>query len=118
MEGRMACCAAVQHLIQEHAIRLGRKSKHVVPAILAVFASDVQSLDSTQSDLKLISSFHYWLSLRLYEEKLKGIQEEDLYAIFTCGIIHIMMVIKCAILDVTAGIDMLNGFDNVLLASS
>jgi hypothetical protein len=82
---------------------------------LAVFASDVQYLDSTRSDLKLISSFHYWLSLRLYEEKLKGIQEENLYAIFTCGIIHIMMVIRCVILDVTAGIDMLNGFDNVLV---
>jgi len=104
-----------QQILQQHGVQLGLRSQYLLHAILAVTASHLHYLDPTKAELKLICGFHNSLSLRLYREKLNNIQPEDADALFACGAIHAIMVIRHTMLDAIASCEMLGGFDGLLL---
>jgi hypothetical protein len=104
-----------QRIIQQHGVQLGLRSEYLLHAILAVTASHLHYLDPTKAELKLIYGFHSSLSLRLYREELNNIQPEDADAIFACGAIHIIMVIRHSMLDAIASSEMRGGIDGLLL---
>jgi hypothetical protein len=104
-----------QQILQQHGVQLGLRSDYLLHAILAVTASHLHYLDPTKAELKLIYGFHNSLSLQLYREKLNNIQPEDADALFACGAIHTIMVIRNTMLDATASCEMLGGFDGLLL---
>jgi hypothetical protein len=104
-----------QQLVQRHGVQLGLWSEYLLHAILAVTASHLEYLDPTKKELKFVSSFHYSLSLRLYQEKLADVQSQDIDAIFACGMIHIMMVIKNTVSDPLTDGDTLGGFNSLLV---
>jgi len=104
-----------QKILQRHGVELGLRSEYLLHAILAITASHLHYLDPTKVELKLIYGFHNSLSLRLYREKLNSIQLEDADALFACGVIHTIIVIRHTMLDAIASCEMLGSFDGLLL---
>lgn len=106
---------AFQHILQQHGVQLGLRSDYLLHAILAVTASHLHYLNPTKGELKLIYGLHNSFSLQLYREKLNSIQPEDADALFACGAIHTIMVMRHTMLDAIASCEMLGGIDGLLL---
>jgi hypothetical protein len=115
-KGEWLAAPIFQQILQQHGVQLGLRSDYLLHALLAVTASHMYFLDTTEAELKLLSSFHYSLSLRLYREKLSNIQSDDVDAIFACGIIHTILVIRYTILDALTIGDTLGGFDSLVVS--
>lgn len=105
-----------QDLIQRHGIRIGLQSNYVLYAILAVSAFHLHYKEPRLTDLLLVGHYHYALSLELYQRKLRDIHAEDLDPIYACGMLQVIMTIRCTLLDNTSGPDLLNGFEILLAA--
>jgi hypothetical protein len=106
---------AFQRHLQQYGLQLGLRSEYLLHAILAMTASHLHYLDPTKVDFKRLSHCHYSLSLRLYREKLNDIQPKDTDAVFACGSVHTLLVIRYSMQDAIGNGALLGGFDSLLV---
>ena len=108
--------APFQSLIQQHGITIGLQSTYLLHAIVAVSADHLYVTKQQDEDLHVIGQFHDAVSLRLYQEKLQDIHAEDLDPIYACGILQIIMTLRCTLVDMLEGEDLWDGFEMLLAA--